>query len=248
MMLRRLRRALALVFALWLSVLRYWITRLRDPMTLERRALWLQESCRQVLAALGMSCSTDGPLPVRGLIVANHLSYLDILVLSAILPCSFVAKAEVGHWPFFGRAARAGGTLFLERSSLTSANRVAVQLTERLKQSVPVLLFPEGTSTDGSQVKRFHSRLIEPAVRLGAPIGMAAIRYQVGTGASGKPSERDVCWYGDAGFLAHLWKVLAMPPIQAIARFGHPQIFADRRVAAAQTRAEIAAMRRDRKE
>ena len=85
------------------------------------------------------------------------------------MPCFFVAKMEIGGWPFFGKAARSGGTIFVDRSSLASAMSVAEQMTERLKLPipVPVLLFPEGTSTDGSQVLRFHSRLIDPATSTG---------------------------------------------------------------------------------
>jgi 1-acyl-sn-glycerol-3-phosphate acyltransferase len=90
-------------------------------------------------------------------VVSNHLSYIDILVLAAAMPCFFVAKIEIGGWPFFGKAARSNGTIFVDRGSLASAMSVAEQMTERLKLPipVPVLLFPEGTSTDGSQVIRF---------------------------------------------------------------------------------------------
>ena len=93
------------------------------------------------------------------LVVANHLSYLDIVILSAAMPCFFVAKAEIDKWPYFGKAARVGGTMFIDRSSLASAERVAAMIGERLKLPVPVLFFPEGTSTDGTML-RFHSQAI----------------------------------------------------------------------------------------
>ena len=112
------------------------------------------------------------------------------------MPCFFVAKMEVDGWPYFGKAARTGGTIFLDRSSLASAMSVADQISERLNLPVPVLLFPEGTSTDGSQVLRFHSRLIDPATSAGAPITAAAIRYVV----DGDMEERELCWYGDESF------------------------------------------------
>ncbi len=104
-----------------------------------------------------------GRLRRSGLVVANHLSYLDIVILSAAMPCFFVAKAEIDKWPYFGKAARVGGTMFIDRSSLASAERVATMIGERLKLPVPVLFFPEGTSTDGTML-RFHSRLFEPAI------------------------------------------------------------------------------------
>jgi 1-acyl-sn-glycerol-3-phosphate acyltransferase len=170
--------------------------------------------------------------------VANHLSYLDILILSAAMPCFFVAKMEIGGWPFFGKAARTGGTIFLDRSSLASAMTVADQMTERLKLPVPVLLFPEGTSTDG-QMLRFHSRLIDPATTAGAEITTAAIRYVLEDGTP----ERELCWFGDDAFLPHLMKVMCVAGFSAKVRFGQPRIYPDRRVAADATYDEIATMR-----
>lgn len=243
MTLRRLRRAVALVFALAGCILRYWIAHLHGRMTIERRAHWLHESASYVLASLGITCTIEGDPPVRGLVVANHLSYLDIAILSAAMPCFFIAKAEVKRWPVFGWTARRGGTLFLDRSSLTSANHVAHRIVDRLKLPIPVLLFPEGTSTDGSQVLPFHSRLMHPATAAGAPITAAAVSYSIEDGPDGKAPERELCWYGDEHFLPHLWKVLGVRRFSARLQFGQPQVYADRRRAADSTRSEITAMR-----
>jgi len=239
--LRALRRAVALASALVLCILRFWLLRLRGPVTLERRALWVQASARGILTGLGIQYRVTGEPPTHGLVVCNHLSYIDILVLSSAMPCFFVAKIEIGGWPFFGKAARTGGTIFVDRSSLASAMSVAEQMTERLKMPipVPVLLFPEGTSTDGSQVIRFHSRLIDPATSLGVPITTAAIRYVIDGGVA----EQELCWFGDVEFLPHLWKVLDTPGFFAEVQFGEPRIYSDRRTAADETHAEIEAMR-----
>jgi 1-acyl-sn-glycerol-3-phosphate acyltransferase len=172
-------------------------------------------------------------------VVSNHLSYLDIIIISAAMPCFFVSKIEVGGWPFFGKAARSGGTIFLDRSSRESANAVAEQMAERLKLPIPVLLFPEGTSTDGAQVLRFHSRLIDPATSAGAPITAAAIQYVIGGGVE----ERELCWYGNEEFPSHLWKVLGVKGFAARLHFGVPRIYCDRRVAADETHAEITGWR-----
>jgi len=239
MMLRRLRRAVALVFALALNILHYWLKRVRGPMTLEERALWLQRSCRRILRSLGIAWRVQGQPPACGLAVSNHLSYLDIPIISATMPCFFVAKTEVGSWPVFGKAARSGGTIFVDRSSQASAVSVAEQIGERLRLPIPVLLFPEGTSTDGAQVLRFHSRLIDPATTAGAPITAAAIRYVL----EGGVEERELCWYGDEGFATHLWKVLGVAGFSAQLHFGEPKIYPDRRTAADQTHAEITAWR-----
>ncbi len=208
-------------------------------MTLVRRAFWLHKASQLVLQSLGVEVQVEGDPPVRGLVVANHLSYFDILIISAAMPCFFVAKKEIDGWPYFGWAARAGGTVFLERRSMRSARLVAGEIGKRLKLPVPVLLFPEGTSTDGAQVLRFHSWLIDPAIKVSAPITAAAIRYVVGGGGK----ERQLCWFGKGNLLPHAWKVMGVRGFTAHLRFGAPQIYSDRRVAAERTRAEIVELR-----
>jgi 1-acyl-sn-glycerol-3-phosphate acyltransferase len=239
MMFRRVRRAVTLAMVLALCVLRYWLRRIHGPLTLEQRADWLQDAARMILRALGIGFHVEGKLPACGLVVANHLSYLDVIIISAAMPCFFVAKMEIGNWPYFGKAARTGGTIFVDRSSLASAMSVAEQISERLSLPVPVLLFPEGTSTDGAEVLRFHSRLIDPATTAGAPITAAALRYVI----EGGVEERELCWYGDEPFATHLWKVLGVTGFSAELCFGEPRIYPHRRVAADRTHAEITAWR-----
>jgi 1-acyl-sn-glycerol-3-phosphate acyltransferase len=229
----------ALALALVKCILRFWILRLGGPRTLERRAVWMQGSANDVLRALGIRHRVEGQPPRDGVVVSNHLSYFDIVTLSAEMPCFFVSKAEVDKWPFFGRAARSGGTLFIDRSSLASAERVSAMIGERLRLPVPVLFFPEGTSSDGSSVLRFHSRLFEPAVAAGAPITAACVSYVMDDGSP----ERELCWFGDTAFGPHLLKVLNGGGFSAVVRFGEPRVYPDRRTAADQTRDEIVGMR-----
>jgi 1-acyl-sn-glycerol-3-phosphate acyltransferase len=239
MRLRAFRRAVVLGFTLTICMFRYWQIRLRGPMSLERRALWGQSCGRLLMAALGVRYSFEGHPPSRGLLVSNHLSYLDILIYGTILPCFFVSKAEIGSWPYFGRMARAGGTLFVDRASRASAESVSEQIAERLQGTVPVLFFPEGTSTDGSQLLRFRSRLFTPAIDAGEPVTAAAVRYVIEDGTP----ERELCWFGNEPFLPHLWKALGTPGFSAEVTFGEPHIYPDRRTAADRTHDEIEAMR-----
>lgn len=236
------RRAVALAFSLVRCVFRYWAIRIHGPLSLERQAEWLQDSNRLVLASLGIRYCVEGEPPSSGIVVSNHLSYLDIAVFSAAMRCFFVAKAEISKWPYFGEAARSGGTLFIDRSSRISAEEVAAQIAERLTLPVPVLFFPEGTSTDGTSVLRFHSRLFEPAIRAQAEVTAASIRYA----QSDHIQERELCWFGDDGFLPHLWKTLGTPRLRADLQFAEPHVYAHRRAAADQTREEIVAMRNGR--
>ena len=239
MSLRRCWRAGALAWALTICMIRLALLRLGGPLTPVKRALWLQSACRGVLSSLGIRCSVQGATPAHGLVVSNHLSYLDILIYSAAMPCVFVSKVEVNKWPYFGVAARAGGTLFIDRSSRASAVAVALEMAERLKLPIPVLLFPEGTSTDGSQVRTFHTSLFEPAVKAGAPVTPAAVRYVIERGVP----ERALCWFGDAPFLPHLWKTLGTPGFAAKVIFGSPATYASRREAARATHAQVCEMR-----
>lgn len=232
---------MALVLTLAAFIVRYWFGRLRGPYTLERRALWMQGCALLAMRSMGIHSRVHGQPPTHGLVVANHLSYLDIVILSAAMPCFFVAKMEIDAWPFFGKAARSGGTIFLDRASRASANSVASQMTQRLQMPIPVLLFPEGTSTDGSQVLPFHSRLIHPATEAGALITAASIRYVIEDGTP----ERELCWFGNVLFLPHLWKTLGTAGFSAEVRFGEPRVYPDRRKAAEATHAEIVAMRNE---
>jgi 1-acyl-sn-glycerol-3-phosphate acyltransferase len=215
--------------------------RVRYPDTLERRAQWLHESAIFVMRKMGIALKITGNLPASGLLVGNHLSYLDIMIYGAALPCYLVSKIQIGRWPFFGTLARAGGTIFVDRSSRTSAESVTVQIAERLKGPVPVLFFPEGTSTDGSRLLRFHSRFYTPAVDACVPITAVAVRY---VPEDGSP-ERELCWFGDDTFLPHVWKVLGAPNFSAELHFGEPQLYTSRRAAADATYAEIEDLRNE---
>ena len=187
-----------------------------------------------------MRVESRGPRPARGLICSNHLTYLDILVYAAAAPCVFVSKREVRRWPAFGFFARCGGTIFVDRQSRTSADQVIGRMAAVLKTGVPILLFPEGTSTDGSAVQRFHSTLLEPAVQLAMEMTAAAIGYRVRGG-----QERDICWYGDAPFLPHLFRTMAYNRVVAEVEFFPDSIvYTDRKTAALELREQVDAIRK----
>lgn len=236
---RHCRRAVALAWALAMCMVKLAVVRAGGPLTPARRAKWLQWACSGVIASMGIRFHMQGEPPASGLLVSNHLSYLDILIYSAALPCVFVSKAEIGSWPYFGFAARQAGTIFIDRGRRASAQEVAREMERRLADPVPILVFPEGTSSDGAQVMRFHSSLFQPAVAGGAAVTAAAVRYRV----EGGLPERELCWYGDEGFLTHLWRTLGGPGFTAEVRFGAPRIYADRREAARETHAVVAGMR-----
>lgn len=239
MSLRAARRAVTLAVALIYSLFCFWRLRLSGRDTLELRAQWQHEAALRVMRAFGIHLRVTGTLPQGGLLVANHLSYLDIVTFSGALPVFMVSKVEIGSWPFFGTLARAGGALFVDRSSRASAEDTTKLIAERLRGSVPVLFFPEGTSTDGSKVLRFHSRFFIPAVDAGLPVTAAMVRY---IPEDGSP-ESTLCWFGDTDFLPHLLKNLGGSDFSVEIEFGEARIYENRRVAAQGTHAEVVAMR-----
>jgi lyso-ornithine lipid O-acyltransferase len=239
-------RGLVLVLSLCFCFLRFHCVRLCAALrgrsvTPMQRAQWMHFCGRVVLSAMGIRYRVEGELPVGAtVIVANHLSYLDIAICSAAAPSLFVAKQEIGAWPFFGILSKLGGTIFLDRESRASAWDAADVMAERLAAGVPVLFFPEGTSTDGSEVIRFHSTLFAPAVEAGLTVTPAAIFYEP---HSPGVMERDICWFGDESFLPHLLQVLGLDNFTAVVRFGTPEIFPDRRTAAYRSHDAVAALR-----
>ena len=208
--------------------------------TARQRAEWMHYCAHVVLRAMGIHARVEGALPAGStLIAANHLSYLDIVIASAAVPCAFVAKQEIGSWPFFGPLSKMGGAIFVDRSSRVDAWETADAMALRLKQGVPVVLFPEGTSTDGSEVIRFHSTLFAPAVEGRLPVVPAAVFYEM----RGAGTERDLCWFGDQTFLPHLLRVLKVDGFTAVLHFGTPEIYPDRQTAAWRSHDAVAAMR-----
>lgn len=218
----------------------FLLLRLRGEPSIRARALWLHRCCGVVLRRLGIQRRVAGELPAHGLIASNHLSYLDILLYGATVPCIFVSKVEVRRWPLLGLLAALGGTVFLNRKSAASTAAAARRIEELLTAGVVVLVFPEGTSSDGAEVLRFHASLFEPAVRVQALVTAAAIEYSAGAGTI----ERDLCYYGDISFAPHLVQTLQVPEVAATLRFGPSgKVYGDRKEAARLTREAVAALR-----
>jgi lyso-ornithine lipid O-acyltransferase len=188
------------------------------PAAHRRRAAsqWLQRTAQGCRWILGLGIQCHGPIPETGLLVANHLSYLDIIMLAALRPCVFVSKKEVKDWPVFGTCAQLGGTIFVDRSCRSGVTGVSCQMGAALAEGVLIVLFPEGTSSGGADVLPFKSALIDPALRLGCPVTAAAVGYSI---EKGSVSE-EICFWKDMSLLPHLLNVFAMPSIRAELRCG----------------------------
>jgi 1-acyl-sn-glycerol-3-phosphate acyltransferase len=182
---------------------------------LEMRAAWIQYHARRVLRVFGVDTSTCGDAPSTGLLVSNHLSYLDILVLSSLTPCVFVAKREVRSWPVFGWFAIRAGTVFVERERRSGARESNDAITSALAQGSLVVLFPEGTSSGGQSVLPFKSSLLEAAARQTCPLSAAYIEYGLDDG----DVSEEVCYWKDMTLVPHLINLLGKGSIRAVVRF-----------------------------
>jgi len=180
------------------------------------RAAWLQRNSRRHLKLFGYSAEISGEIPRRGLLVSNHLSYLDILAIAAAAPAVFVSKADVRRWPLFGWLASLGGTVFIERERRTHVGEVNREIQSALDEGALVVVFPEGTSSDGGTVLPFRSSLLEPALRGGHGIATAWIHYELPDG----DAKTEVCYWGDHTFFPHLLNLLGKKSVRATLRFG----------------------------
>ncbi len=237
---RFLKHSAALKWSVVQSLADYrWRSR-GGPLTDAQRAEWLHEWCVKCLARLDITYSANGQPPPSGLIVCNHLSYLDILVFSAITPSVFVSKAEVKGWPVFGTLATLAGTVYVDRTRRTDTRNANEGIGRALEQGLRVVVFPEGGSSDGSDVLPFYASLFEPAMERAAPITAAYLSYAVKEGSVAE----DVAYWRDMTFFPHLLKLLAHRGVSAEVRFSDtPRTFTDRKLAAAEMRAEVLRLR-----
>lgn len=209
-------RGLWLIAELLLAALTYffWMGRVNSGSPVQRRAGWLQHSSRRALRIFGVRLQTSGPLPQPGLLVCNHLSYLDILLLAALTPCVFVAKNEVKGWPVFGWFARLAGTLFVRRRQRSDVARCLREMQPVLQSGVVLVLFPEGTSSDGRTVLPFKSSLLEPAMSQ-TRVGIGRVEYELPDGDAGL----DVCYWGNMTLVPHVLKLLTRAQVNAALTF-----------------------------
>jgi 1-acyl-sn-glycerol-3-phosphate acyltransferase len=174
---------------------------------------------RQLLTILNIGILIEGEQPVHGkggcLIVANHVSWLDIIVMNAIHPSRFIAKSEVRDWPVIGWLCRRCGTVFIERASRKDALAVNRSISELLGQDVSIGLFPEGTTTEGKQVGPFYSALIQPAIDAGARVLPMALRYQDMDGEA----EFAAAFIGDMTLTQSIWNILRCKQQNALVVF-----------------------------
>jgi lyso-ornithine lipid O-acyltransferase len=215
-----------------------------------RRSLWLHYS-RMLCRLLHVRVRVVGS-PVQGqpaLILCNHVSWLDILVFAAICPVAFIAKREVADWPIVGITAKLLGTVFVDRARRQQTAQVNAEIARRINESNPVVLFAEGTSSDGNRVLEFRSALVGAVAQVDPArevmLQPASIGY---TRIQGLPMGRQhrplVAWYGDLDFTPHFKEFVRRGAVDVTVTFGAPVSFNDGADRKAVARSLEAAVRR----
>ena len=214
--------------------------------TPENRQRRVQVWSSEMLVCLGLELRVIGQPAPSGpmLLVANHISWVDITALHAARFCKFVSKADVKRWPLIGALATGVGTLFIERESRRDAMRVVQHMAQSLREGDVLAIFPEGTTSDGTSLRPFHANLFQAAISADAPVqpvGLSFIDIATGklTMAPG--------YINDDTLMGSVWRTLCTPGIAVVIRFGDPQTAQgrDRRAWAAQVREAVEQLRAD---
>jgi 1-acyl-sn-glycerol-3-phosphate acyltransferase len=154
---------------------------------------------RRLLGIMGVALRVHGTVADGALQISNHISWIDIFVISAVQPSAFIAKAEIRRWPLIGWLSKETDTLFIERGSRRHAQHIAHQMASLLAATQSVTVFPEGTTSDGRDVLPFHAALLQPAISAQRPVQPLAIRYRDAAGqTSTAPAYIDQLSFADS--------------------------------------------------
>lgn len=218
-----------------------------EPETRRQRAEWLHEFCARAMKGMGIPVSMKGEFPKCGAVISNHLSYLDIVVLASLHPCVFVAKTEIATMPVLGWMTTNSGTVYVERGRGGSAIRASSAMKDAVDDGLPVVFFPEGTTSNGEKLLKFHSGLLGQALMAKIPITAAFLSYSLLEGNAPQITvAEDVCW-GERPLLQHIWGFLGLRGVHVEVRFGEgPIAFSSkalhRKAAAVEAQAALAAL------
>jgi 1-acyl-sn-glycerol-3-phosphate acyltransferase len=185
------------------------------PATLQLRAAWLQRFATLLLRAMDVKTSCEGTFPSTGVIVSNHSSYLEVMAMASQHPCVFVAGAELAKIPLLGYMSTMAGTVYVQRGHGGSALKAKDSIQSAADAGVPIVIFPEGTTTDGSSLLEFRSGALGQAMEAGLPVTAAFVSYQLnGRNPPGTTVKNDVAFWGDAELFHHIFHLLALRGVQ----------------------------------
>ena len=223
----------------------WWTIRTRfAKLTQAEREAEVQRWARNFLRVWRIGLDVRGTPPKDGplLLVVNHISWLDILVMHAAGFCRFVSKSDIKHWPVIGTMATGAGTLYIARDSRRDALRVVHHMRDALQRGEVVAVFPEGTTSDGLTLLPFHANLIQAAISAESPVLPVALEFI--DSRSGQMSTAPM-YIGEQTLIESVWRTLTTPGLRAVVIYGEPQSPAgrERREWAAELRESVAALR-----
>jgi 1-acyl-sn-glycerol-3-phosphate acyltransferase len=218
----------------------------KRPETREARANWLHRFAARAIRGLAIEVEVAGTFPEHGAVISNHLGYLDIVVFAALHPCVFVSKAELQEVPVLGWMTTMAGTVYVARGHGGSAVKARSGMQAAADAGLPVVFFPEGTTTNGSEMLRFHSGLLAQAMETGMPVTAAFLSYSLPAGNNATVAD-DVCYWGDAQMLPHIFKLLGLRGLKVKVRFAERPIkfssdVMHRKLAATEARVAVATL------
>jgi lyso-ornithine lipid O-acyltransferase len=246
---RRIYRILALAAVFAYSIAEALITR---PRSRALRAAWLSRIGNRLLHTQDITFTTIGPIPSHGAVITNHLTYVDVILHSAMRPCVFVSKIELRKTPIFGWVSMMAGTIYIDRrpGRTRSATKAAEGMAKGFRDNLPVVFFPEGTTGVGdTPTLPFRNGLLSQALAAGQPITAGFIHYDLTPYdlARGKSTRNDVHW-GQQTLLQHLWNFADLNGVHGTIHFAPEPIpfteaaLKNRKIAGAEAQAAVQAL------
>ena len=205
--------ATAIVYVIWFI----------GSLVVPNKQYWRQTAFRfwslSFVKIAGMNIEVIGQPPTPPFfLVVNHLGYVDIAAIRAVVTGVFVAKAEIDDWVIAGKLVRDMGNIFIDRKNRRDIPRAGKDILERIDEGEGVIVFPEGTSTKGENVLPFNSSFLEFAASAGLPVSYASLTYRTPEGGP-TPSET-VTWWEDIGLLPHMFRLFKLKSFTAVISFG----------------------------
>jgi 1-acyl-sn-glycerol-3-phosphate acyltransferase len=232
---------LGLYFAVGISELLF-----KRPATRENRAEWLHHFCVRTVRAMGIAVRVKGRFPEHGAVISNHMGYLDIVSFAALHRVVFVSKIELESIPIIGWMTTMAGSVYVERGRGGSAVRARDGIRATADAGIPLVFFPEGTTTNGTTMLPFHSGILAQVRDAGEPVTAAFVSYRfTEDNGSDRSLQDDVSYWGDeVQLFQHIFRLLALRGIEVTIRIADaPIVFSadaeDRKLAAEEARTAV---------